>query len=342
MSRADDRLPPATAKYVKNAKKGGKFDYSTPGFVFALWKLLQSTDAIPRQMRYQCGWLSPGLIYLNISTLSGHLTSSPVATRHLLREHGFLPAGQDQWRCPPQFHRAAQEADIMALDSAWRPLRPFFLASLEPFRIFAMPPADVQRFQVRGITLWSDIVQANVWAVSTDEFFAKATARFSESCMSEPSKLRKSDYKFDARESDLLSFLKIQGLALEDTVKQMLQFVAVRQNPNAFTLFEFLCFMARFGPEKGILDKIHQLLRCSRGNDMWFTPGEDTFDERKRFSGSYSRTFANCFVLKGPDQMRVHLYNLPEADVKLEYLIDEQGTTFLGWHHAFQSLQPTC
>jgi hypothetical protein len=42
----------------------------------------------------------------------------------------------------------------------------------------------------------------------------------------------------------------------------MLQFVAVRRNPNAFTVSEFLCFMAIFGPEKGILDEIHKLLRC--------------------------------------------------------------------------------
>jgi hypothetical protein len=205
-----------------------------------------------------------------------------------------------------------------------------------------MQPAEVRRFQVREIALWSDIVQSNVWAIAADEFFAGATARFSEPYRPETKhEYPKSDYKFDARESDLRSFLRHQKLGVDATVNEMLRFVAVHQNPNVFTLSDFLFFMARFGPEKGMLDKIHQLLRCSRGNDLWFTPAEDKFDDKKQFSGSYSRTFANCFVLKGPDQMRVHLYNLPETDVKFDFLIDEQGTKFPGWHHAFQSLRPT-
>jgi hypothetical protein len=125
------------------------------------------------------------------------------------------------------------------------------------------------------------------------------------------------------------------GSDLNETAKLMINYVLVQDQPGIVTVLDFARFLARFAPEDCLLDKIHQLLRCSMMFGDAFRARVQAPNDGNRPIISYSNTYPNCFVLKKPPGSSYHVYNSPKAHTKTGFLFDEAGKWFLGWQPVF-------
>ena len=142
---------------------------------------------------------------------------------------------------------------------------------------------------------------------------------------------------FNAQQTEFAQYIAANNLDIEMTARQMISYVLPTKQP-VVTLLDFCMFYARFGSEEYVLEKIHQLLCCSKSYGDWFQPGEQVFDNSKSMSGSYSNTFANCFIIKRLQKLTYHIYNLINASTRSGFLIDETGKKFHTWHAVFEPL----
>ena len=205
---------------------------------------------------------------------------------------------------------------------------------MDSIKIFTQQNGETSKFKSDAIFLWEDITQLHsVWALNINKFINIAAEKFSHSF----TRLGSTDsFSFDAQQTQFIQFLKTNNYDIVETSKKMISFVLHLKNPNIITIMDFAAFFAKFGPEDSLLEKIHQLLCCSKSYNDWFRPQEQHFSPMFT-SGSYSNTFSNCFIIKRTQGATYHIYNLPNVSTRSGFLIDETGKTFLNWHAAFES-----
>jgi hypothetical protein len=315
------------------------------GLAYYLWHILQwAGDDRSRQDNVGCGWRTENEFFLDkvrfcdlfqirINTLNFKLrrlggfrqTDVKKGTRTFWTCAGFSPnatAGVleeiDRHR---NVDRNAQRVTLLAL----------FLPTLEDIRLFTSLPHEVARFRTEALTIWTDLVGEGIWAIPFDEFVGKAVDHFCQSLSGSLGGLT------EVERTEFSEYLLANRLDLRLTAYSMIAHVMTHDNPRLLQITDFHKFLARFGPEDCVLEKIHQLLCCSQAFGGWFQPGEQQFDQTKQMTGSYSNTYANCFVIRRAQGHTYHIYNLANASTTTSYLQDEVGKKFLTWHNVFES-----
>jgi hypothetical protein len=211
-------------------------------------------------------------------------------------------------------------------------LQALYLPGLDDVRLFlqSSTPGDLARFKTESIHTWIDLVGVkSIWAISLQDFVARAARRFCQ------------PLEQAQAPSEFVAYLKEHALDMIETAQLMIGYVLTHHSPRIVEIADFLRLLARFGPEDFMLEKIHQLLCNSQACGEWFQPDVQKFDQGKPMTGSYSNTFANCFVIKRSlGGGMCHVYNLVNAGTQGGFLVDEIGKKFLSWQAVLDSFNP--
>ena len=317
------------------------------GFAYRLWHLLNwaGFDRV-RQENLGAGWTYDQEFFLDKQRYAKIVGLQPNTLNFKLRICQFEQSRQRHekvtfWKCKG-FSKQSTLQDLETIDNKRNTNENFniitpqalYIPLLEHVRIFTQSPADTNRFKSDSIFLWDEIVGSSIWAYPFSKFIDEASKKF---CNSYEKSNHGEMFAFDAQQTQFSQYLKTYNLDLFDTAKKMLIYVITHKNMYSITMPEFCAFFARFGPEDCVLEKIHQLLCCSKAFNDWFKPGEQLFEPHKPISGSYSNTFANCFIIKRSQGATYHVYNHPTFQTKVGYLLDETGKYFMTWHAVFET-----
>lgn len=319
------------------------------GFAYRLWHLLNWVDNdLTKATNLGARWISPKEFILDKQRYGQIVGLQQNTLNFKLRTCKFTQSrprhlSSTFWKCEG-FTKDSTIQEIEAVDnrrdvnenSPQVTSQAVYLPLLEQVRIFTQQPGDMNHFKSEAIFLWDDIVQGNsIWAYPFSKFIEEATVKF---CTSYTKSSTGDTFAFDAQQTQFSQYLKNYNLNLNETAKKMLTYVITHKNQYFISMPEFCTFFARFGPEDSVLEKIHQLLCCSKTFNDWFKPGEQLFDQHKAITGSYSNTFANCFIIKRSQGATYHVYNHPFYQTRTGFLLDETGKVFMTWHAVFESL----
>lgn len=333
---------------INNQRTKGKAPVNQ-GFAFRLWHLMKWASSDKNfQRNLGAWWVSPTEFALEKTRYAEVIKSQLNTVNFKLRSCKFQQSQPRSstytfWKCD-SFTQQSTENDLISIDnrrdvneaSPQFNYQALHVPLLENVRIYTPFPEDNTRLKVEAIFLWEDIVQNScIWAYSFPAFLDAATKKF---CSSFSKSSSKDTFSFDAQQTQFSQYLKNYNLNLYDTARKMLTYVITHEHPYTITMPEFCTFFARFAPEDNVLEKIHQLLCCSKAYNDWFTPGEQVFDLHKPITGSYSNTFANCFIIKRSQGITFHVYNSPFSQTPNCFLIDEAGKSFMHWHAVFETL----
>ena len=318
------------------------------GFAYRLWHLLNwaGTDRVKR-MNLGAWWVNDQEFVLSKQRYGQIVGIQQNTLNFKLRTCQFQQSQKKQgvytfWKCKG-FTKQSTQQDLETIDNKrnqnenlnFITPQALYIPLLEQIRIYTQSPADTNRFKSEAIFLWDDIVKTqSVWAYPFTKFIEEASIKF---CTSYNKSNIGDTFAFDAQQTQFSQYLKNYNLDLQETAKKMLTYVITHKNTYCITMPEFCTFFARFGPEECVLEKIHQLLCCSKAFNDWFRPGEQTFEQHKQITGSYSNTFANCFIIKRMQGATYHVYNHPSYQTKTGFLLDETGKCFMTWHAVFES-----
>jgi len=109
-------------------------------------------------------------------------------------------------------------------------------------------------------------------------------------------------------------------------------------DPKQVTIQDFARFLAKFGPEETVMEKIGSLTSSSNQNDHWFRPvyGVPTDIADCSTYGYFDETEQNCIVIVQKNVKQCKVYNRLDIAIPGEYLIDDQGTTYSSWQDFFE------
>ena len=318
------------------------------GFAYKLWHLLKwAGDDKTRMRNIGAGWINDQEFFLEKQRYCQIIGIQQNTLNFKLRTCQFehsQPKNSSYtfWRCKG-FTKQSTLQDLETIDNKRNANENFniitpqalYIPLLEQVRIFTQAPADTNRFKSDSIFLWDEIIgRSSIWAYPYAKFIEEASKKF---CTSYTRSNQGDVFAYDAQQTQFSQYLKTYDLDLGDTAKKMLTYVITHKNNYCITMPEFCTFFARFGPEDSVLEKIHQLLCCSKAFNDWFKPGEQLFEPHKAISGSYSNTFANCFIIKRSQGATYHVYNHPSMQTKSGFLLDETGKLFMTWHAVFET-----
>ena len=318
------------------------------GFVTVLWNMLNwvGQDNL-RSSNLGLRWISNDEFLMDKNKFVS-VTQIPVNSLNFkLRTYKFTQSQKRQgpntfWRCE-HFCMNSTPEDLKKIDQKRQEKdenmnimpQALYLPLLESVFLYTQKASDVSLFKCDVIFLWQDIIgQNSIWAVERVEFINAIANRFCKYFIP----TYRDASAFDAQQTEFAQYLRVNNLDLMATARQMIAYVLIHEKPNLISLLDFCMFFARFGPEDSVLEKIHQLLCCSKTFGEWFLPGVQKFDPAKLTSGSYSNTFANCFIIKHTKKITLHIYNLTTASTNNGFLTDESGKKYLTWHAVFENL----
>lgn len=332
---------------VEVPKNKSKFTTSQ-GFAYKLWHFLKFAGQDRNMARnIGCGWISHQDFFIDKIRLCEIIQAQINTLNFKLRSCKFNQCRQRHsrltfWTCE-NFTTESTLQDLEEIDNRRLTnddcpsilIQAVYLPLLEHVRLYTTTQIEITKSKVESILLWEDIVRNNaIWAIDANEFIELASMKLAHDFIGKPNG---DTFAFDASQTEFAQFYKTNNLDLLNTTRLMLKYVLIHENPRLITIKDFCNFFARFGPDECILEKIHQLLCCSQAFDDWFQPDEQKFDQSKSLTGSYSNTFANCFIIKRSQGASYHIYNLPFMNTRSGFLIDETGKKFLTWHAVFES-----
>lgn len=326
---------------------------SKEGFATALWKLLNWAEVSDfRKLNLGMRWCSDEEFLIDKKRFCS-VTNTPINTLNCkLKAYQFVQSSPRHnsitfYKCD-LFSRSSTPEDLQHIDNRKNPNndvssmpRAMFLPLLVSVRYHSQKPSDTSYLKFDSINLWEDIIhRPSVWSCSRSYFIKSAAELFCQP-FDEYRRLNVDINPdadplsgFNAQQTDFLQYISANGLDIITTARQMINYVIPPS--EVITLRDFCMFYARFGPDDYLIEKIHQLLCCSKSYGDWFIPDEQIFTEEKSISGSYSNTFANCFIIKGEQKITYHIYNMYNTTTKSGFLIDETGKKFNTWHAVCQ------
>jgi hypothetical protein len=186
------------------------------------------------------------------------------------------------------------------------------LAKLTMLRGMTFGWTDValaQTFKRFTISIWEELVQTSSakYIANAAEFLAAAAERF-----------RVSRQKLD----NALSILRV---------------IFVIPDPTQLTLLDFAKFMAKFGPEETLMQKIDSLLKSSNNNENWLkiSEGPPQIVASGPIYGYFDENEHNCFIIRRLGELDDRIYNILNAPATDDYLIDGTGFRYSSWQHYF-------
>ena len=315
-------------------------------FPYKLWRCLQWAGSDQEKMvNLGAGWLSESKFFIQKNRFCQIFKMQINTFNFKLRTFKFTQYKQRQnlytfWECEG-FTKKSSISDLSyiyfrrRLDSTLPPVSELaiyipLLYSIQLFTAEQESPQFFMKFKSDSILLWVDIIRNNsIWAVSSAYFLDVATSKFCETFSS--------NLTNDSQQTEFIQYIRQNKMDLYQTARQMIHYTLIHDDPALLTLSEFCQFMARFGPEQCVLEKIHQLLCCNQVYQQWFRPKIQSFDLEKPITGSFSNTFSNAFIIKC-NKITYHIYNLPYTNTSAGFLVDETCKKFLTWHSVFESI----
>jgi hypothetical protein len=165
-------------------------------------------------------------------------------------------------------------------------------------------------FKTFTIAIWEELVPTSVgrYMCSAEEFLAAAAERF-----------RASRQK------------------LENSL-EILRVVLTGSSPSQLSLLDFARFMAKFGPEETLMQKIDSLLKSSNNNQNWLRISKRVVPPASscQIYGHFDQSEDNCFVIHRFGQNEERIYNVLDAAATDDYLVDTLGRKFHSWQHYFE------
>jgi hypothetical protein len=160
------------------------------------------------------------------------------------------------------------------------------------------------------MSIWEELIPSNgsKFTAAPDDFFGAAAERF-----------RASHQK------------------LENSLV-ILKTVFVSFDPNQFSILDFAKFMAKFGPEETLMQKIGSLLKASNDNNNWLKIGRDqgNTDPKEGMIGYFDENEHNCFVLNWGKGKCERVYNMVDVPFGGAFLVDSGGRKCLSWQEYFE------
>lgn len=185
------------------------------------------------------------------------------------------------------------------------------LAVLKDISIVKCDLSHVQLFKRIVISIWEELIDSPIQKLSTSptEFIGQAAIRF-----------RASHQKLE-------------------NAKEILSRIFICSDSSQLTIADFAKFMARFGPEETLMQKVGSLLKSSNLNGNWLRlqtahdslPGEP----ETSFYGFFDDSSNNGFVLHKFDKTITKVYNIIDVPSTEPYLIDSDSVTYSSWEDYF-------
>jgi hypothetical protein len=182
------------------------------------------------------------------------------------------------------------------------------LVMLRDLNFGFVDPPTAQMFKRFTISIWEELLpQVPLqYIVSPPEFLSVAAERF-----------RASHQK------------------LENSLK-ILKAVFVCPNSAQLSMLDFAKFMAKFGPEETLMQKLDSILKSSNRNQNWLKLSKPPVEEQPLIYGYFDDVEHNCFVLQRLDQPEERIYNLINVPATDDYLVDSKGMKYASWQKYFE------
>jgi hypothetical protein len=183
------------------------------------------------------------------------------------------------------------------------------LSMLRDLTVGFVEPAEVQLFKRFTLSIWEELIGSSVQCVVIPSDFLHLAAE-----------------RFRASHQKLDNALKI------------LNAIFVCADPTQLTLLDFAKFLAKFGPEETLMQKLDSILKSSNQNHNWLKLSRPLLrDDRPPIYGFFDEREHNCFVLRRAGRPDERLYNLMHVPATSEYLVDTDGRTYLSWQTYFEA-----
>lgn len=185
------------------------------------------------------------------------------------------------------------------------------LAVLKDITIVKCDLTNVQLFKRIVISIWEELIDSPIQKLSTSpvDFINQAAIRF-----------RASHQKLE-------------------NAKEILSRIFVCADPSQLTIIDFALFIARFGPEETLMQKVGSLLKSSNLNGNWLRlqTGHDSLigEPDTSFYGFFDDSSSNGFVIHRMDKTITKVYNIVDTPSTDPYLIDSDSNLYNSWEDYF-------
>ena len=324
--RALDMLPPDIKEIIK--KKSSKDPRSR--FANKLHILLSYAGNDPQRIEYiGAGWISDSLFKINKKQLGAIMEIKLNTLNVNLRDLGFVQMAQDhngwtQWS-RPGFHISSTLNDLAEISSGKNAQKDpekmnkdkfpddvlsVKIMALKDLSIGMCDQESLNRFKRFSVSIWDELVETadGKSSLPLNEFVKLAAQRF---------RMHKQ---------------KVSNAA------DVIQALFMCNDPEQVSLLDFAKFLAKFGPEETLMEKLGSIVASSNHNGNWLhvTTDGNSLQGEQSFYGYFDNLDQNCFILVNPKSQPVRIWNKVNVDSSTgKYLVDEIGQEYDNWDNYF-------
>jgi hypothetical protein len=262
-------------------------------------------------------WVSDDEFKMNKNVLVDVLGIKLNSLNVNLRDLHFTASGKESngwthWK-GPNFTRTDSLVSLPALAESTLPMTPSPIRtgriskSAVNFTLGRLDPLEHEPFANASQTLWWQLFAVPVTTALHPEMVVEAAAR-----------------KFKHIEQPL------------DNAQAVIRAIIVTRQDVLVTFSDFARFLAMFGPELTVMIKIASLLTCSNETGKWLTFDSAVIPNRQLPFAQFDEKQPNCLVVHHGDQSVERVYNHPNLDANLAYVLDESGAKFGDWDAYFK------
>jgi hypothetical protein len=204
--------------------------------------------------------------------------------------------------------KSEKDVDLLAQPGVLDDAQLAKLSMLRDMTVGFIDPGSTQLFKRFTVSIWEELVGSPLQcAASPSELLHLAAERF-----------RASHQKLD-------------------NALRILKAIFVCADATKLTILDFAKFMARFGPEETLMQKLDSILKSSNRNQNWLKLSRPPAgqDAPEVIYGYFDENEHNCFVLHRMGQPEEKIYNLLHVPATDEYLVDIHGQRYASWQKYF-------
>lgn len=186
------------------------------------------------------------------------------------------------------------------------------IAFLRDVMLGKCEPETQQQFRVYTISIWDELLESAEGnsTITSEDFINLAAKRF-----------------------------RISKQSLKNAT-QLMHAIFICDDDSQVTLSDFTKFMAKFGPEETLMEKVGGILSSSNHHGNWLKVTTDlkVLPNNGDPYGYFDNTEHNCFILVYPGNIVHKIWNRVDIAASAgKYLIDEKNNEYDSWEQFFQS-----
>lgn len=119
---------------------------------------------------------------------------------------------------------------------------------------------------------------------------------------------------------------------------EVIQAIFTCADPNQITILDFAKFMAKFGPEETLMEKVGSIVSSSNRNGNWLhvTSNPQSISNEQKFYGYFDENEHNCIILVSPRRGPTRVWNKVDVAASTgKYLVDDKGMEYDSWDNYF-------